>query len=235
MTPEDQRVPARRPGRRGQGRRHPRLRHLPAGAGATPSPAARPTCRRRRSAATSDSFTEARPGGWWPTRAGRATAEPTTVEPGGRPGRVRRPGPRRPRVGRHRPRGLRRRAQGPPGPRTAARARSTPPSSEPSTRPAGSATPTSAPSTSCSPSPPDPRASWPAARSATWASSTSRPCAASATALSAYSYARESITFAGISAPIRAALEDIRAAAGARGGGAQSSRLSSSLLSRSPS
>ena len=31
-----------------------------------------------------------------------------------------------------------------------------------------------------------------------------------ATALSAYSYARESITFAGISAPIRAALEDIR-------------------------
>ncbi len=32
-----------------------------------------------------------------------------------------------------------------------------------------------------------------------------------ATALSAYSYARESITFAGISAPIRAALEDIRA------------------------
>ena len=31
-----------------------------------------------------------------------------------------------------------------------------------------------------------------------------------ATALSAYTYARESITFAGISAPIRAALEDIR-------------------------
>ncbi|MEO6509366.1 MAG: Clp protease N-terminal domain-containing protein [Nocardioides sp.] len=31
-----------------------------------------------------------------------------------------------------------------------------------------------------------------------------------ATALAAYSYARESITFAGISAPIRAALEDIR-------------------------
>ena len=31
-----------------------------------------------------------------------------------------------------------------------------------------------------------------------------------ATALSAYPYARESITFAGISAPIRAALEDIR-------------------------
>ena len=31
-----------------------------------------------------------------------------------------------------------------------------------------------------------------------------------ATALSAYSYARESITFAGISAPIRAVLEDIR-------------------------
>src|SRR5688500_20116742 len=31
-----------------------------------------------------------------------------------------------------------------------------------------------------------------------------------ATALSAYSYARESITFAGISAPIRSALEDIR-------------------------
>jgi ATP-dependent Clp protease ATP-binding subunit ClpC len=31
-----------------------------------------------------------------------------------------------------------------------------------------------------------------------------------ATALSAYSYARESITYAGISAPIRAALEDIR-------------------------
>jgi ATP-dependent Clp protease ATP-binding subunit ClpC len=30
------------------------------------------------------------------------------------------------------------------------------------------------------------------------------------TALSAYSYARESLTFAGISAPIRAALEDIR-------------------------
>ena len=31
-----------------------------------------------------------------------------------------------------------------------------------------------------------------------------------ATALSAYRYARESITFAGISAPIRSALEDIR-------------------------
>ena len=31
-----------------------------------------------------------------------------------------------------------------------------------------------------------------------------------ATALSAYTYARESITFSGISAPIRAALEDIR-------------------------
>ena len=31
-----------------------------------------------------------------------------------------------------------------------------------------------------------------------------------ATALSAYSYARESMTFAGMSAPIRAALEDIR-------------------------
>ena len=31
-----------------------------------------------------------------------------------------------------------------------------------------------------------------------------------ATALSAYSYARESMTFSGLSAPIRAALEDIR-------------------------
>jgi len=32
-----------------------------------------------------------------------------------------------------------------------------------------------------------------------------------ATTLSAYRYARKSITFAGISAPIRSALEDIRA------------------------
>ena len=32
-----------------------------------------------------------------------------------------------------------------------------------------------------------------------------------ATALSAYTYARETLTFSGISAPIRAALEDIRA------------------------
>jgi hypothetical protein len=31
------------------------------------------------------------------------------------------------------------------------------------------------------------------------------------TALSAYEYARETLTFSGISAPIRAALEDIRA------------------------
>ena len=31
-----------------------------------------------------------------------------------------------------------------------------------------------------------------------------------ATALSAYTYARETLTFSGLSAPIRAALEDIR-------------------------
>jgi hypothetical protein len=31
-----------------------------------------------------------------------------------------------------------------------------------------------------------------------------------ATAMSAYSYAREALTFSGLSAPIRAALEDIR-------------------------
>ena len=207
---QDQRVPARRPRGRGEGRRHPGLGGLPAG----PRRCRRPV-RDRRTAASrgSDlfrSFTK-RAYGVVDAEAPRDRRRRPPVSTWWRPcRRVRRPGAGRARVRRPRPPGRPRRAARAPGPGRRRPARSTTSRSARSSRPAASATPTSAPSTSCSASRPGRPASSTRATLKDMGLTHERAMRGVATALSAYTYARETLTFSGLSAPIRAALEDIR-------------------------